>query len=75
MPDTDATKDPARLSPEDRAREVASILARGYLRHRTAVALSPRSPESSLESLGDQAPPCVPGESPKRGRARKEARR
>lgn len=75
MPDTDAAKDPATLSPEERTREVASLLARGYLRHRTAAGLSARSPESSLEGPGDHAPPCPAGERPKRGRARKEARK
>ena len=75
MQDTDVTTEPAALSPADRAQEVAALLARGYLRHRTAVALSVRSPESSLEEPGDQAPPCPAGERPERGRARKEARK
>lgn len=75
MQDADAATNPAALSPTDRAREVAALLARGYLRHRTAAALSVRSPESSLEEPGDQAPPCPAGERPKRGRARKEARK
>lgn len=75
MQDSDTATDPASLSPADRAREVAAILARGYLRHRTAAALSTSSPESSLEAPGDQAPSCSPGERPKRGRARMEARK
>jgi hypothetical protein len=78
MHDADAATDladPAAMSPADRTREVAALLARGYLRHRTAAALSPRSPEKNLEEPGDHAPPCPAGERPKRGRARKEARK
>ena len=74
--------DPAAMTPEERDQEVASILATGYLRLRRLgapstppdPALPPGSPESSLEQPGDQAPPCVPGERSKRGRARKEVR-
>ena len=78
MQDTDGAAelaDPATMSPADRALEVAVILARGYLRHRTAAALSLGQPENSLEQPGDHAPPCRTGERPKRGRARMEARR
>ena len=78
MQDTDAptdAPDPASMSPPDRTREVATLLARGYLRHRTAGALSLRQPENSLAGPEDHAPPCPAGERPKRGRARKEARR
>ena len=75
--------DPASMTPEERDREVAAILATGYLRLRRlradsgppAPALPPGSPEKSLEHPGDQAPPCPAGERPKRGRARKEARK
>ena len=66
--------EPASMSPSDRSREVAGILARGYLRHRTAAALSHRQPENSLAGPWDQVPPCSSGELPKRGRARKEVR-
>jgi hypothetical protein len=56
--------DPAAMTPEERTREVAAILATGYLRLRTpgGVPLSSRSPEKDLEEPGDQAPPWVPGE-------------
>jgi len=75
--------DPASMTPEERDQEVAAILATGYLRQRRlgapgippATALPPGSPGNSLEQPGDQAPPCVPGERPKRGRARKEVRK
>lgn len=75
--------DPASMTPEDRDREVASILATGYLRLRRlradigppAPALPPGSPEKSLEQSGDQAPPCPAGERPPRGRTRKEVRK
>ena len=78
MQDNDAATDladPAAMSPADRTREVAALLARGYLRHRTAAALSLRSPQKSLEETGDHTPPCPAGARPKRGRARKEARK
>jgi len=75
--------DPAAMTPEERDQEVAAILATGYLRLRRlgapgtppAAALPAGSPENSLEQPGDQAPPCVPGERPKRGRTRKEVRK
>jgi hypothetical protein len=58
--------DPASMTPEERTREVASILATGYLRLRApgGAPLSPRSPQKDLEEPGDQAPPWVPGERP-----------
>jgi len=75
--------DPAAMTPGERDQEVAAILATGYLRQRRlgspgtppAAALPAGSPEISLEQPGDQAPPCVPGERPKRERARKEVRK
>ena len=74
--------DPAAMTPEERDQEVASILATGYLRLRRLgapstppdAALPPGSPESPLEPPGDHPPPCVPGERPKRGRARRSVR-
>ena len=75
--------DPASMTPEERDQEVAAILATGYRRLRRLgtpsdppdPAISPGSPENSLEQPGDQAPPCVPGERPARGRTRKEVRK
>jgi len=70
--------DPATMTPEERAREVAAILAAGYLRRRAirvlagptpnpegvppGTAETPCSPENDLDEPGDQTPPCVPGE-------------
>jgi hypothetical protein len=58
--------DPAAMTPEERTREVAAILATGYLRLRVpgGAPLSPRSPRKDLEEPGDQAPPCAAGERP-----------
>lgn len=69
--------DPASMTPEERHREVAAILATGYLRLRApgGAPLSPRSPQRDLEEPGDHAPPFAPGERPPRGRARKEVRK
>ena len=75
--------DPDAMTPEERDQEVAAILATGYLRLRRlgapgtppAAALPPGSPGNSLEPPGDQAPPCPAGERPKRGRARRSARK
>ena len=69
--------DPAAMTPEERAREVAALLATGYLRTRApgGAPLSPPSPQKDLEEPGDQAPPCPAGERPPRGRARKEVRK
>ena len=72
--------DPALITPEERDREVAAILATGYLRLRrsgtpSTPPLPPCSPENSLEQPGDHAPPCPAGERPKRGRTRKEVRK
>jgi hypothetical protein len=62
--------DPAAMTPEERAREVASILAAGYLRQRAlrapagAPAAAPdTSPETEkgLDRPGDQAALCGPG--------------
>ena len=57
--------DPASMTPEERDREVAAILATGYLRFRRlradsgppAPALPPGSPENSLEPPGDHLQP------------------
>ncbi len=62
--------DPAAMTPEERARAVASILAAGYLRHRALRApagASPAAPDTSpetekgLDRPGDQAALCAPG--------------
>jgi hypothetical protein len=58
--------DPEALTPEERLREVASILAQGYLRHRAlranpAAADAPPAPEpgrqaeNELDGPGDQS--------------------
>ena len=57
--------DPAAMTPEERAREVACILARGFLRRlarRPSEALT--STEKDLDVPPDHAPSCVPGERP-----------
>ena len=68
--------DPDLMTPEARAREVAEILATGYLRHRelrartataTAAAAPPesgRQPENDLDGPPDHEAPCVPGQHP-----------
>jgi hypothetical protein len=62
--------DPAAMTPEERAREVASILAAGYLRHRAIRAPAGAPPpvpdtspetEKGLDRPGDQAALCSPG--------------
>ena len=65
--------DPDLMTPEARAREVAEILATGYLRHRelrargpaeSAAAAAPetgRQPENDLDDMGDHEASCVPG--------------
>jgi hypothetical protein len=69
--------DPAAMTPEERAREVASILAAGYLRHRALRAPAGAPPaihgapppvpdtspetEKGLDRPGDQAALCGPG--------------
>jgi len=67
--------DTATMTPEERQREVAEILARGYLRH---VAARPReappSTENALDASGDQTPQCAPEGRPRAGSAGKEAR-
>ncbi len=68
MTDNDPERDPfdpALMTPDERAREVAAILARGYLRLRAFGAPgSVRSPENSLAQARDQPPSCAPGERP-----------
>ena len=60
--------DPSSMTPEARTREVASLLARGYLRQRARGGLdTARQPENSLAQPGDQAPLCAPGERPLAG--------
>jgi len=50
--------DPAAMTPEERAREVTSILAAGYLRHRAL-----RAPTSAPRAIHG-APPPAPDTSP-----------
>ncbi len=47
----DATRDPAAMTPEQRRREVAAILARGVLRLRRA---AENGPGSSLERTSEK---------------------
>jgi len=55
--------DPAAMTPEERALEVAGLLARGFLCLSAARAAEPRpSTGKALDVPGDHAPPCVPGE-------------
>ena len=51
----DATRDPAAMTPDERRREVAAILARGVLRLRRSAENAPgsspsRTPENTSES-------------------------
>jgi len=53
----DATRDPAAMTPDERRREIAAILARGVLRLRESVQNAhgsgpQRTPEKSAESAG-----------------------
>lgn len=67
--------DTATMTPEERAREVAAILARGYLRDlATRSKPAPPSTGKALDASGDQTAPCVPEPRSRAGRAGKEAR-
>jgi hypothetical protein len=67
--------DPADMTPDERSREVAGLLARGYLRLLRKRAREPSAfTENALGESGDHAPPYVPGERQRAGRPRKEAR-
>ena len=67
--------DAATMTPEERAREVSAILARGYLRHLgTHPKEATASTENALDGSGPQTPQCAPEGGPRVGPAGKEAR-
>lgn len=67
--------DTAMTTAGERTREVAAILARGYLR---LCAMRPKEPppstENALDESGDQSPPCVTPDRSCAGGKRQEAR-
>ena len=59
----DFITDPEEMSPSERLSELAAILAAGYmrLRKRPELAAPVDSPDSRLDSPGEQRPPLDPG--------------
>lgn len=65
----------ATMTPEERAREVAAILARGYLRYSaTRPKQAPPSTENALDESGNQTAPCDSESRPCAGPDGKESR-
>ena len=69
-----STRDPEKMTPDERADEVASLLARGVVRAGCDVALSDGSPATCLDLSGDSSLAVAPWPRGKE-QARRESRR